>query len=110
MVKGVWVWPEDSKEQEKIIKKIKGSDYMVSVLLALAKSKDGLSDSQIDESIGSNSLWLTIWTLRQLLALGFISYEMPPFGEPGKYSLSTLGRNVLQRIIPQQQKTSPVTR
>jgi repressor of nif and glnA expression len=110
MVKGIWVWPEIPRRQKEIIEEIKKSNYMVNVLSVLAKSKEGLSDSQIDEEIRSNSLWLTLWTLRQLLALGFIKYEVPPFGEPGKYTITELGKNVLQRILPppQQQKVNPV--
>jgi len=64
----------------------------VAALAALAKSKDGLSNAEMDDVIADNSNWMTLWVVRQLTSLGFIEFKVDFFGEPAKYKLTELGR------------------
>ena len=97
-MKGIWVWPEDEKEQKKVIKKVAESAPILTVLTLLSKSKDGLSNAQIDTMMTSNSQWNTLWTLRQLLSLRFANYKLDLFGDPGKYQLTDLGKDILAKM------------
>ena len=92
MDQGIWVWPANEKEQYRIIKMVAKNTHLFAALKAIAKSKDGLSNPEVDEAIGNNSDWATIWTVRQLLALGFIDYKIDLFGGPSKYFISELGK------------------
>jgi len=71
-------------------------------LKAIASSSSGLSNPEVGEALGSNSAWEAIWPVRQLLALGFITYKVDFFGEPSKYVISELGKQVLATISGQQ--------
>ena len=97
----------DQKAQRKILRKVANAQHLVSALTAIAKSKDGLSNAEIDDVIGDNSNWMTLWVIRQLTALGFIEFKIDLFGGPAKYQLTDLGRNVLSIItgLPTQPKT-----
>lgn len=111
MDKGLWVWPPDFKGQRKVVRMVSQSDHLMAALNSLAKSKDGLSNAQIDDSIGDASNWMTLWVTRQLMALGFADYKADFFGNPGKYTLTDLGRAVLQAITgAPTPATSPVSR
>lgn len=98
MIKGFWIWPESPDEQDNIVHRINGSPQLATTLKLLAKSKDGLSNAEIDEITGNNSQWLTLWVLRQLLSLGLIEYKVDPFGGPAKYTLSERGKDIVKRI------------
>jgi hypothetical protein len=100
-MKGVWVWPTSEKEQSKVIKKVADDPRLLAVLKAVAKNKDGMSNPEVDEALGTNSDWVTIWTLRQLLALGFVDYRTDLFGEASKYFITELGKQVLGKISGQ---------
>ena len=97
-MKGVWSWPADAEGQSRVLRKIATEDELAQVLIALAANPDGLSNSQLDRMLGNNSQWRTLSHTRELAALGFIEYQVPYFGDPGKYTLTELGRSVLPRI------------
>ncbi len=79
-------------------------------LAGIGKSKDGLSNPELDELLNDNSNWMTLWPVRQLLSLGFIEYKVDFFGGPAKYQLSELGRNALATITGQSaQPKAPVS-
>jgi hypothetical protein len=89
----------------------------MAAMKAITKSKDGLSDAELDDIINDNSEWMTLWTIRQLTALGFIDYKVDFFGNPAKYTLTDLGRSVYQKISgelvvapkPPATQTTPTT-
>ncbi len=108
-MKGIWVWPTNAKEQSRVLKRVANDSRLIAVLKAVAKGKDGMSNPEVDEALGNNSDWVTIWTVRQLLALGFIDYKVDLFGEPSKYLITELGNLALLRVFGQPQPKSPMT-
>jgi hypothetical protein len=46
----------------------------------------------------------------KLTALGFVQYQVQIFGDPGKYHLTDLGKNLLPQILGQQSSTGPLGR
>jgi hypothetical protein len=111
MDKGLWIWPTDPKGQKRMLRKIVGSQHVMMALQGIAKSDGGMSNSEIDELLGDNSEWITLWAVRQLTALGFIEYKVDLFGGPAKYVVTDLGRNSLVTMSGKQsvQKPSPTT-
>ena len=109
-MKGVWFWPSDAKEQEKILRKIMASEPILAALTALSKSKEGQSNAQLDSALASFSQWNTRSIIDQLLSLGFVEYKIEWFGDAGKYVLTELGKDVLRRLTgqPQQQMVAPL--
>ena len=109
-MKGIWFWPSDVKEQVKVLRKILASESILAALTALSKSKEGLSNAQLDSAMGSFSQWNTRWIIDQLLSLGFIEYKVEWFGDAGKYVLTELGKDILRRLTgqPPQQAVAPV--
>ena len=101
MTNGLWVWPSDPKAQRKVLRKVAGSLRLMAAMAALAKSKEGLSNAQVDDAIGDNSEWMTLWVIRQATSLGFIEFKVDFFGEPARYQLTDLGRRVLSMITGQ---------
>ena len=98
-MKGLWVWSEDTKEQDRVIGKLRQEEHLMSILKTLQSAdKEGLSNAEIDLALTSYSQWRTLWHLRELMALRFIEYKVSPFGEPGTYSLTELGTRVTARI------------
>jgi hypothetical protein len=97
----LWVWPSDPREQSAVLRKLSRSEHVVTALKAIAKSAQGLSNAEIDEALGDNSHWMTIWVVRQLLALGFIEYKVDLFGGPGRYTITETGRQALATITGQ---------
>jgi len=49
--------------------------------------------------LADDSNWVTLWSVRQLLALGFIDYKVDFFGGPAKYTATELDRNVLATMM-----------
>lgn len=86
---------------------ISGSEHLMAALKALGKSKEGLSNSELDYLLSDNSEWMTLWVTRQLVSLGFISYKVDFFGNPARYALTDLGRDVLQRLTTQTAPRPP---
>jgi hypothetical protein len=97
-MKGIWFWPTEVKEQDKILRRILREDELIAILVALAKSPEGLSNAQLDRLLGNNSQWRTLLHTKELMALGFIEYYVQFFGDAGKYQLTELGRTIVSRI------------
>ena len=95
---GLWVWPPDDRGQRRTLRKVADSAHLVDAMQAVAKSKDGLSNAQVDDALSDNSHWQTRWVLEQLISLGFADYRADLFGGPGKYTLTELGVNALSAI------------
>jgi hypothetical protein len=104
---GIWVWPSDQSAQRRVLRLFARSDHLVAALKAIAKSKDGLSNAELDDTMSDNSNWMTLWSVRQLLSLGFIEYKVDFFGGPAKYIITDLGRSVLQYITGQPLAPKP---
>lgn len=110
---GLWVWPSDPRAQRKTLLKVAGSQHLVKAMGAIAKSKEGLSNAELDDIIADNSNWMTLWVIRQLTALGFIEFNVDLFGGPAKYRLTELGRSSLAIITsqpPAPKQPAPVAR
>jgi hypothetical protein len=105
---GLWVWPSDAKAQQDALRTVASSPRLLHAMSLLTESKEGLSNSELDDLTADNSNWVTLWTVRQLTSLGFVEYKVDFFGGPARYRLSDLGRNVLGMITgrPVQQKPS----
>jgi hypothetical protein len=98
-MKGIWGWPSETKDQDKTLRKVMEEDELATILIALAKSPQGLSNAQLDNLLSNNSQWRTLTHTRELLALGFIQYKIQFFGEPGKFELTDLGKIAVARIL-----------
>jgi len=97
-MKGIWAWPSEPGDQEKILRKIGEEDEFVTILAALTKSPEGLSNAQLDRLLSNNSQWRTLSHMKELMALGFVQYHVQFFGEAGKYELTDLGKTVVSKI------------
>ncbi len=106
-MKGIWVWPESESGQKKTVDKIRNSERLLGILSAIAKNKDGLSNAQIDLAVKNNSQWNTRWPVSELLGLGLMEYKVNLFGDAGKYTITELGKNVLQSVSSQLQSNPP---
>jgi len=106
---GLWVWPSDAKAQRRTLRKVAKSDRLVAAMLAIAKSKDGLSNAQVDDALSEHSNWQTRWVVDQLISLGFVDYKVDFFGEPGKYVLTELGTNALSAMTGKPVQKQPPT-
>jgi hypothetical protein len=98
---GLWTWPADPKGQRRVLRTVSDSPHLTAALQAIAKSKDGMSNSELDELLADSSNWITLWLVRQLLALGFIEYKVDFFGGPARYAATDLGRSALSAITGQ---------
>jgi len=97
-MKGTWFWPSEPKEQEKTLQRVLHEDEFVTILLTLAKSPEGVSNALLDKLLGNNSQWRTLLHVKELMALGFIQYQVQFFGDAGKYLLTELGQTIVSRI------------
>jgi hypothetical protein len=109
MNKGLWIWPSEPNAQRMVLRKVAESKQLVSAMAATAKSKEGLSNAELDDAIGDNSEWLTLNLVRQLTSLGFVEFKVDFFGGPARYQLTDRGRSALSVITgkpmqPSQQK------
>lgn len=107
MNQGLWVWPSDPKGQRKVLRKVAASHHLVQAMSAISKSKEGLANSELDDVIGDNSNWMTLWVVRQLSSLGFIEFRVDFFGEAARYRLTDLGRNALSLVTGQPTQPRP---
>lgn len=98
MPKGLWVWPSDAKGQRTTLRRVAASPHLVAAMSAIAKSKEGLSNAEIDDAINDSSEWTTLWVVRQLMSLGFTEYKVDLFGNPNRYELTDQGRAALSTI------------
>jgi hypothetical protein len=101
MPKGLWVWPSDPKAQRKVLMKVAESPHLVAALTTIGKSKDGMSNAELDDAINDSSEWTTLWIVRQLMALGFVEFKVDFFGNPARYQLTEIGRTALATITGQ---------
>jgi len=97
-MKGIWAWPSEPNGQDKTLRKIMEEDELVTILVALAKSPEGLSNAQLDRLLSNNSQWRTLSHMKELLALGFVHYHVQLFGDAGKYEITDLGKTAVSRI------------
>ncbi len=97
-MRGIWVWPADPKERDRILQKILREDELVAILIALANNPEGLSNAQLDRLLANNSQWRTLSHTKELMALGFVDYHVQLFGDAGRYQLTELGRAIVSRI------------
>lgn len=104
---GLWIWPSDTKSQQKVLQMVAASPQLLNVMTFLMKNKEGLSNSELDDLTADNSNWLTLWTLRQLTSLGFVEYKVDFFGGPARYSLTELGKNTLGIVTGKPVQQSP---
>ena len=83
------------------------SPHLMAALTAIGKSKDGMSNAELDDAINDNSEWTTLWIVRQLMALGFLEFKVDFFGNPAKYQLTETGRVALATITGQSIPPKP---
>ena len=91
MLKGLWVWPADLNGQRKVLGRVASSPHLMDALDAMAKSKEGTSNPELDDAIHESSEWTTLWAVRQLTSLGFVEYRVDFFGNPARYHLTAQG-------------------
>ncbi len=101
MTRGTWVWPSEPRAQRRVLRNVMANPHMVPALSAISKSKEGMSNAELDDVIGDNAEWMTLWVIRQLTSLGFIDLNVDFFGNPARYRLTDLGRSALATITGQ---------
>lgn len=101
MTRGTWVWPSEPRAQRRVLRQVLANPHMIPALSAIAKSKDGMSNAELDDVIGDNAEWMTLWVVRQLTSLGFIDLSVDFFGNPARYKLTDLGRSALATMTGQ---------
>ncbi len=67
------------------------SPHLMNALGAMTKSKNGMSNPELDDAINESSEWTTLWVVRQLTSLGFVEYKVDLFGNPARYHLTDQG-------------------
>jgi hypothetical protein len=92
--------------QRRTLRKVSRSPQLSTLLKAIADSSEGVSNPEVGEVLGNDSGWLTIWAVRQLLSLGFVSYKTDLFGEPSRYVITDLGKRAAA-IISGQSTAKP---
>ena len=97
-MKGIWTWPSEPKEQDKVLQRIMSEDELSAILLALANEPEGLSNAKLDRLLANNSQWRTLSHMRELIALGFVEYHVQFFGDAGLYRLTDLGKTMVPRL------------
>ena len=101
MPKGLWVWPADAKGQRGLLRRVAASPHLMAAMSAMAKSKEGMADSELAEALNDGSEWTTLWVIRQLTSLGFVEYKVDFFGNPARYQMTDQGRAALSTITGQ---------
>ena len=109
MTKGLWIWPSDLRDQRRVLRNAAASPHLMAALTAIGKSREGLSNAELDDAINDSSEWTTLWVVRQLTSLGFIEFKVDYFGNPARYQLTEAGRTALSTITgqPPPQKPPP---
>jgi hypothetical protein len=107
MEKGLWVWSSDERSQRRMTKKVSESKHLMAALEAIMKRKEGLSNAELDDLISDNSEWMTHSVMSKLLSLGFVEYRVDMFGNPGRYVLTDLGRDIMQKVTGQPASAKP---
>jgi hypothetical protein len=101
MNKGLWVWPSDPRGQRRTLRQVASSPHLLAALVALGKSKEGMSNAELDEAIKDSSEWTTLWVVRQLTSLGFLEFKVDFFGNPARYQLTEAARSALATLTGQ---------
>lgn len=96
-MKGEWVWPENPKEQRKVLKNVLSNKHMLGLLTALAKSPLGLTPYEAEEAMGIANVFGLI-PIRQLQSLGFVTYKVNLYGDFGVYQITDIGMSALRQI------------
>ncbi len=104
---GLWLWPSNARAMRRMLRRVSASEHLVDAMQAIAKSKTGLSNAEIDDALSDNSAWMTRWVIDQLISLGFAEYKVDFFGGPGKYELTELGRNAISAISGKPAQKQP---
>jgi hypothetical protein len=104
MTRGLWVWPADPKGQRRVLRKVAASKRLTNATTFIAKSKEGVSNAELDDMLNNSSEWTTLWVIRQLTSLGFIELKVDFFGNPARYQMTELGRAALSIITGQSPK------
>jgi hypothetical protein len=110
VTKGLWIWPPDPRGQRKILRKVAGSPHLLAAMTAIGKSKEGMSNAEVDDAINDSSEWTTLWVIRQLTSLGFVEFKVDFFGNPARYLLTESGRAALSIMtgqLPPQKPPNP---
>jgi hypothetical protein len=107
MEKGLWVWASGERTQRRITKKVSESKHLMAALEAIMKRKEGLSNAELDDLISDNSGWMTLSVTRKLLSLGFVEYQLDLFGNPGRYTLTDRGRDIMQKLTGKVASVKP---
>jgi len=109
MTRGLWIWPSDPRDQRRVLRNVAASPHLMAALTAIGKSKEGLSNAELDDAINDSSEWTTLWVVRQLTSLGFIEFKVDYFGNPARYQFTEAGRGALSMITgqPLPQKPPP---
>ena len=81
-----------------MLRKVATSLHLMSAMAVISKSKEGVSNAELDDAINDSSEWTTLWVIRQLAALNFIDFRANLFGNPAGYQMSELGRAALSKI------------
>ncbi len=108
MPKGLWIWPSEPRAQRIVLRKVATSPHLMRALTAIGKSKEGMSDAELDDATNDNSEWTSLWVIRQLTALGFIEFKVDFFGNPARYQLTDAGRSALAAITGQPPPKPPM--
>jgi hypothetical protein len=98
MDRGIWIWPSGPRGQHAVLRKVAQNQHLMAALNPLAKSKEGLSNAELDDVMGDSSEWITLWAINQLTSLGFIEVKVDFFGGPAKYQLTDLGWNAYSAL------------
>ena len=108
MTKGLWVWPSDPRGQKRTLRMVAASPHLMAAMAALAKSKEGMSNSELPDAISDSTEWTVLWVVRQLLSLGFAESKVDLFGNPIRYQLTDSGRAALSTMTGQPVSPKPV--
>ena len=107
MTRGLWVWPADQKGQRRVLRRVRASKHLTGAMALIAKSREGMSNAELDDMLNDSSEWLTLWVARQLTSLGFIELKVDFFGNPARYQMTELGRTVFTTIVGQPPPRPP---
>jgi hypothetical protein len=105
--KGPWLWASDERTQRRVAKEVTESKPLMAALEAIMKREEGLSNAELDDLISDNSNWITLSVMRRLLSLGFVEYKVDLFGNPGRYTLTDLGRDFMQKLTGKVASVKP---
>ena len=92
-----------------MLRKVAASPHLTSAMAVISKSKEGVSNTELDDAINDSSEWTTLWVIRQLTALNFIDFRVNLFGNPARHRMSELGRAALSMITGRPLSQKPPT-